>query len=71
MNSEQLEQQIDQVKFQIQTVRESLAASRFELKANPGRAREIVIENVPLIKAGWELSDELKLLEAELKQHEQ
>lgn len=67
---EHLKQKIEQTKRDIQTVRESLATSREELQRNPGKARKIMVENADLIKAGWQLKDELDLLEAELKRHE-
>lgn len=67
---EHLKQKIEQTKRDIQTIRESLAISREELQRNPDQARKIAVENADLIKAGWQLKDELDLLEAELKRHE-
>lgn len=67
---EALKQKIDQVTKDIQVIRESLATSRIELAQNPGRARKIVMENTELLKEGWKLKDELALLEAEVRKHE-
>ncbi|WP_063685470.1 hypothetical protein [Bradyrhizobium stylosanthis] len=65
-----LKQKIEQTQRDIQTIRESLAASREEMASNPSRAREIVKENVDAIREGWRLKDELKLLQEELERHQ-
>ncbi|MHC2399060.1 chromosome segregation ATPase [Bradyrhizobium barranii subsp. barranii] len=68
--TELLKQKIEQTQRDIQTIRESLAASREEMASNPSRAREIVKENVDAIREGWRLKDELKLLQEELERHQ-